>query len=183
MNENSHLIKTILFVDDDGSYLNRLAKAFQKRNYHVYEAQSAACVTKGFDNGWKPDAAVVDLKLGNEDGLSLVRWLTERCPDIRILVLTGYGSIASAVHAMRIGACDYLTKPADADEIEKALLKNHANSPPSPPQEPASLGRVEWEHLQRVLREHGGNISAAARALRIERRSLQRKLQKLPPPR
>jgi two-component system, response regulator RegA len=171
----------ILLVDDDHPFLERLARAFEKRGFTVRAAGSALAVREGLAAGWKPGAAVIDLKMPGESGLDLVRWLGEFHPKVRVLVLTGYGSIATAVHAMRIGASDYLTKPADADQIERALFGAAAPSTAEMP--PPSLGRVEWEHLHRVLQECGGSISAAARALGIERRSLQRKLQKYPPPR
>jgi two-component system response regulator RegA len=132
---------------------------------------------------FSPECAVIDLRLDGESGLVVARFLRDSLPQIRILVLTGYGSIATAVDAMRLGAVDYLSKPADTDQIEAALFAArsltecdglHASPVPS-------LERVEWEHMQRVLRDCGGNISATARKLGIERRTLQRKLGKYPP--
>jgi len=130
-----------------------------------------------------PEVALVDLRMPGRSGLELVRALHAIDPATRIIVLTGYGSIATAIEAMRLGAAYYLSKPADADDVLAALARSEA-----PPLEPApadyvapSLARAEWEHISRVLADCGGNISAAARRLGIHRRSLQRKLQKYPP--
>lgn len=174
--------KKILLVDDDPAFLERLTRALEKRGYEVLPAGCAAQARKEIEAGWVPDAATVDLRMPGESGLDLVRWLAAKFPGIRLLMLTGYGSVASAVRAMRLGACDYLAKPADADQIEQALFGEAISTVPEAETETASLGRVEWEHLQRVLMENEGSISAAARALGLERRSLQRKLQKYPPP-
>lgn len=173
--------REILLVDDDAPFLERLTRAFEKRGHLVRPASSVAAAREGLGSGWRPEAAVIDLKMPGESGLDFVRWLSEYFPGVRVLVLTGYGSIATAVHAIRIGASDYLTKPADADQIERALFGVEIPASPGANPAPPSLERVEWEHIQRVLHECGGSISAAARALGIERRSLQRKLQKYPP--
>lgn len=184
--ENFKKVTSILLVDDDDAFRERLARAFQKRGYVVTTAANAMA-TKSMlaASSSQPDAAVIDLKMPGESGLELARWLAGQFPTMRLLMLTGYGSIASAVHAVKVGVADYLTKPADADQILRALFaenteKTHPELAEAVAQAP-SLGRVEWEHIQRVLHECGGSISAAARALGIERRSLQRKLQKFPP--
>jgi two-component system response regulator RegA len=134
-----------------------------------------------------PEYAVVDLRIGEESGLDVIRALVARDPATRIVMLTGYGSIATAVEAMRLGAVHYLTKPADADEILAALQRGQsaqdAEPGPSVPSEPLSLARAEWEHINRVLVSVSGNISEAARRLGLHRRSLQRKLAKYPPAR
>ncbi len=179
-------IQRILVVDDDETFRERLAVSFRRREYDVATASDGeealrACGAEEFD------AAIVDLRMPGIDGLTLLSGLLRLRPGIRILILTGYGSIVTAVEAIRQGAHDYLTKPVDADRIEEALLsKRHPSAEPDPPQTSPpsaapSLGRVEWEHIQRVLKDCGGNISEAARTLGIERRSLQRKLRKNPP--
>ena len=185
-NDVNWSIRRILVVDDDEAFRERLAVALRRREYTVATASDGqealrACETKEFD------AAVVDLRMPGIDGLTLLAGLLRLRPKIRILILTGYGSIVTAVEAIRQGAHDYLTKPVDADRIEEVLLsERNCSAEPDPPQvgtaPPApSLGRVEWEHIQRVLKDCGGNISEAARRLGIERRSLQRKLRKNPP--
>ncbi|MGE0869791.1 MAG: response regulator transcription factor [Kofleriaceae bacterium] len=176
---------SILIVDDDEVYRNRLARAFVDRGYDVRVAQDydTAVATATSDS---PEFAVVDLKMPGKSGLELVRALAEIDPSTKSVVLTGYGSIATAIDAVRLGAAYYLSKPADADDIVHAFAR--AEAPPLDP--PAadngeykapSLARAEWEHINRVLSDAGGNISEAARRLGIHRRSLQRKLQKYPP--
>jgi two-component system response regulator RegA len=128
-----------------------------------------------------PDAAVLDLKLPGASGLVCLRELREAWPDIRVLMLTGYGSIATAMEAVRQGAWDYLTKPADADQILTALHRDPAAPASDAIPHPPSLDRMEWEHIQRVLADHQGNVSQTAAALGMHRRSLQRKLHKFPP--
>ena len=167
----------ILVVDDDAVFQERLAASLRRRSHEVRTAAGMAEVT-GVVARFVPECAVIDLRLDGESGLVVARALRERLPDIRVLILTGYGSIATAVDAMRLGAVDYLSKPADSDQIEAALFARRAPAPDAPV---PSLDRVEWEHLQRVLRDSGGSISATARKLGIERRTLQRKLQKYPP--
>ena len=176
---------SILLVDDDEVYRNRLARAFVDRGYDVrtaadYEAGVAAATAES------PELAVVDLKMPGKSGLELVRALREIDPATKIIVLTGYGSIATAIDAVRLGATYYLSKPADADDIVTAFARGEAPplDPPDPPEtdyQAPSLARAEWEHINRVLSDAGGNISEAARRLGIHRRSLQRKLQKYPP--
>lgn len=166
----------VLLVDDDEFLRERLALSISRRNYAVKTAgdSAQALLVAG---EWQPAFALVDLKMPGENGLVLVRQLKESLPPIKIVVLTGYGSIASALEAVRLGAADYLTKPADADQIVAAFLGKGAGQVVSAP----SLDRVEWEHLQRVLADCGQNITRAARILGIDRRSLQRKLAKNPP--
>lgn len=170
----------ILVVDDDPVFCGVLTKALERRGYAVAPALSVAEARSHIEQR-KPDYAVVDLRIGAESGLGLVRQLAALSPPTRSIVLTGYGSIATAVEAIKIGAVHYLTKPVEVDEILAAL---HGEIPfaRGPEAEPRTLSvrRAEWEHIQRVLTEHGGNISAAARALGIHRRTLQRKLRKRP---
>ena len=175
---------SILIVDDDEVYRNRLARAFVDRGYDVRVAQdydSAVAVATGDS----PEFAVVDLKMPGKSGLELVKALVEIDPATKTVVLTGYGSIATAIDAVRLGAKYYLSKPADADDIVGAFARGEAPAldPPPPDGEykAPSLARAEWEHINRVLSDAGGNISEAARRLGIHRRSLQRKLQKYPP--
>ena len=175
-----------LVVDDDAAFRTRLMKALVTRGY---EAQGAGNVDEAIDAAreYKPDAAVVDLRMpGGRSGLDLVPELVRRHPGVQIVILTGYGSIATAVEAVRQGAINYLSKPADADQILAAFDHEgegngaHAVAADAVETTP-SLARVEYEHIQRILSDCGGNISLAARKLGIHRRSLQRKLSKLPP--
>ena len=169
----------ILLVDDDGSLRERLLRAFKSRGLdargaaHADEAVSVAAE-------FAPTHAVIDLRMPGRSGPELLSELLERWPALRALVLTGYGSIATAVSSVRQGAVDYLSKPADADQILAAL--GLATSPLTDDDASApSLARVEWEHIQRVLADCGGNVSQAARALGLHRRTLQRKLTTYPP--
>lgn len=175
--------RSLLILDDDGAFRERLAEAFRRRGYQVATAADLAAAREQIA-ARRLDFAVVDLRLaGGENGLDAVRHLAAEQPSTRAIVLTGYGSIATAIDAIRIGAADYLSKPADADQIEAALCSPGSEPSSRPPLAVPSLDRVEWEHLQRVLASCDGNISKTARLLGIERRSLQRKLQKYPPPR
>lgn len=175
-------LPSILIVDDDELFRTRLAAAFQRRGY---EARSASghreAVAAAREES--PEYAVLDLRMDGPSGLELLRDLLQIDPATRAVMLTGYGSIATAVEAMRLGATNYVPKPADADEILVALERGQA--PPLVPTErdfdAPSLARAEWEHINRVLADCGGNISETARRLGIHRRSLQRKLQKYPP--
>ncbi|HUF19484.1 MAG TPA: response regulator transcription factor [Burkholderiales bacterium] len=168
----------ILLVEDDETFRDVLGRALQRRGYRVRTAASAeeAIGAAGAD---APDYAVVDLKLPGNSGLSVVAALKKLNPATRILVLTGYASVATAVEAIKLGAVHYLAKPADADQILEALHRDEGNAAAAV-NEPPSLPRLEWEHIQRVLVEHDGNISATARALKMHRRTLQRKLLKKP---
>lgn len=173
---------SLLLVDDDRVLRERLARAFRERGFDVH---TAADYEEGMRHARQesPEMAVVDLRMPGRSGLELVRELHELDPHTRILVLTGYGSIATAIEALRLGAANYLQKPADADDILAAFEKGE--SPPLSVTETdyvaPSLARAEWEHINRVLADCGGNVSEAARRLGIHRRSLQRKLQKYPP--
>jgi two-component system response regulator RegA len=172
----------VLVVDDDAVFRARLVKALAARGY---VAQGAGTVDEAIEvaRELKPDRAVVDLKMpGGKSGLDLVPDLVTRHPGVRVVVLTGYGSIATAVEAVRKGAINYLSKPADADQILAAFDTDGENGGAVEGTEGIpSLARVEWEHIQRILTDCDGNISQAARRLGIHRRSLQRKLGKLPP--
>lgn len=168
----------ILLVEDDETLRRVLGRAFERRGYRVSVAASAEqALDVAAAN--PPDYAVVDLKLPGDSGLTVVAALRTLRPATRVLVLTGYASVATAVEAIKLGAVHYLAKPADADQILEALHRDQGDSG-AVVQEPPSLLRLEWEHIQRVLGEHGGNISATARALKMHRRTLQRKLLKKP---
>lgn len=169
---------TLLVVDDDDVFRGVLSRAMARRGFAVTEAATAADAIAVRENAF--DAAVVDLKLPDASGLAVVSALRAASAASRIVVLTGYASIATAVEAMKLGATHYLLKPATPDEIVQALQRD-AGDPGAPvPAEPPSVARLEWEHIQKVLAEHDGNISATARALKMHRRTLQRKLAKRP---
>jgi two-component system response regulator RegA len=176
---------TVLIVDDDEPFRSRLGRALADRGYDVSTAAGyqQALAQARVD---PPEYAVVDLRMAGRSGLEVIRDLAQLDPNTRIVMLTGYGSIATAVDAVRLGAVQYLAKPADADDLLAAFER--AELPPLVPLAPTatdysapSLARAEWEHIQRVLADCGGNISQAARQLRLPRRSLQRKLGKYPP--
>ena len=172
--------KKLLIVEDDVDFVAALARAMTKRGFVVelaHDAASARAVEKSF----APSHAVVDLKLPGESGLKVVAAFAALTPAPAIVVLTGYASIATAVEAVRLGARHYLAKPADADEVLAALLRDQPDAALEVSPEPLSVARLEWEHIQKVLNEHDGNISATARALKMHRRTLQRKLDKRPP--
>jgi two-component system response regulator RegA len=171
---------SILVVDDDEPFRERLARALRERSFDV---RTAADVTGARAEALReaPELAVVDLNMPGGSGLDLVKDLRQIEPATRVVVLTGYGSVATAVEAIRLGAVHYLTKPADTDEILAAFDRAQpAVSTPRAFSTP-SLARVEWEHIQRVLTDVGGNVSEAARRLGLHRRSLQRKLSRFPP--
>jgi len=173
--------RSVLVVDDDERFRSRLARAFRERGYDVREAASAEEAIE-LARVESPEYAVVDLRMPGQGGLEAVRRLKQIDPSSNVVVLTGYGSIATALEAVRLGATHYLTKPAEIDELlsafERAALSPLEDAPP--PDTVASLARTEWEHINRVLTECGGNISQAARLLGMHRRSLQRKLAKFP---
>jgi two-component system response regulator RegA len=169
----------LLIVEDDEALRRRLALAFESRGFDV---QMAADITDAETLVAReaPEFVVLDLRMPGGSGLNLIHTIKLADPATRILVLTGYGSIATAVEAMRRGATNYLTKPADADEILAAFNRDVAETPSDLPLQAMSLDRVEWEHINRVLLDCEGNISEAARILGLHRRSLQRKLAKYP---
>lgn len=170
---------TLLLVDDDEPFLKRLAKAMEKRGFAVEQAGSVAA-GKAIATARPPAYAVVDLRLADGNGLDVVEVLRARRPDSRIVVLTGYGAIATAVAAVKIGATDYLSKPADATDVTNALLATGDELPP-PPENPMSADRVRWEHIQRVFELCDRNVSETARRLNMHRRTLQRILAKRSP--
>ena len=169
----------LLLVDDDETFCSVLKPALEKRNFLVTVAND---VNQGISLAEQtdPEYAVIDLRIGYDSGLELVKKLISLDDNTQIVMLTGYSSIATAVEAIKLGAIHYLTKPANADEIVNALYKNEGDSSVKISNNPISVKRLEWEHLQNVLMQHDGNISAAARALNMHRRSLQRKLDKRP---
>ena len=171
--------RTLLLVDDDEAFLRRLGKAMEKRGFEVELAGSVA-EGRAVAEGRPPAYAVVDLRLEDGNGLDVVETLRERRPDSRIVVLTGYGAIATAVAAVKIGATDYLSKPADATDVTNALLARGDALPP-PPENPMSADRVRWEHIQRVYELCDRNVSETARRLSMHRRTLQRILAKRSP--
>ena len=171
--------RSILLVDDDEAFLKRLAKAMEKRGFAVETAGSVAA-GKAIATARPPAFAVCDLRLGDGNGLDVVEVLRDRRPDCRVVVLTGYGAIATAVAAVKIGAIDYLSKPADANDIVNALLASEDELPP-PPDNPMSADRVRWEHIQRVYELCDRNVSETARRLNMHRRTLQRILAKRSP--
>ena len=167
----------LLLVDDDDALRSRLAHAMAARGFSTSEAATGAAALS-IAVGESVSFAVVDLRLPDMNGLDVVRGIKAAVPLARVVVLTGYGSIATALEAVRLGASDYLTKPVDADEVTRALADETSRESPSQP--PPTLARVEWEHINRVLMDCDGNVTATARALGIHRRSLQRKLGKFP---
>ena len=152
----------------------------KNRDFEVALAHDAG-EARNVADSFAPSHAIVDLKLPGESGLKVVAMLAARVPAPAIVVLTGYASIATAVEAVRLGARHYLAKPANADEILAALLRDEPDAALEVSPEPLTVARMEWEHIQKVLNEHDGNISATARALKMHRRTLQRKLEKNPP--
>ena len=168
-----------LIVDDDSAFTRVLSRAMNRRGFNVQVARSAEqaeILLKDFC----PDYATVDLKMEGNSGLMLIPALHKANPEMRILMLTGYASITTAVEAIKLGATQYLSKPADADQILAALEKVEGDAEVDVQDQPMSVNRLEWEHIQKVLNEHEGNISATARALGMHRRTLQRKLAKRP---
>lgn len=170
---------SVIIVDDDVAFCDALSRAFKKRNY-------LTCVVNNFielealDNLQDIQYGVVDLRIGAESGLNAIKLLLQKNPEIKIVMLTAYASIATTVEAMKLGAVNYLTKPASVQDIIDKLQDSVADMKAPIEETPLSVKRLEWEHLQKVLLEYDGNISAAARALNMHRRTLQRKLQKYP---
>ncbi len=171
--------KSFLIVDDDKPFLTRLARAMESRGYAVETAESVA---EGLSKAraTPPAYAVVDMRLGDGNGLDVIEAIRTRRPDSRVVILTGYGNIATAVTAVKLGAVDYLAKPADADEILAALLRSPQDKA-EPPENPMSADRVRWEHIQRVYELCERNVSETARRLNMHRRTLQRILAKRAP--
>jgi two-component system response regulator RegA len=166
--------RTLLIVDDDAPLCQRLARAMERRGFIVATADSVAASER------PPAFAVVDMRLGDGRGLDVVTALRKARPGARIVMLTGYGNIATAVAAVKAGAIDYLPKPADADAVERALLAQEDGTP-EPPEDPMSADRVRWEHIQRVFELCDRNVSETARRLKMHRRTLQRILGKHAP--
>ena len=171
--------RSLLIVDDDVPFLTRLARAMEKRGFEPQTAETVAA-GRAMVQSAPPAFAVVDLRLEDGNGLEVVEALRERRPDAHIVVLTGYGAIATAVAAVKAGATDYLAKPADATDITNALLARGEQLPP-PPENPMSADRVRWEHIQRVYELCDRNVSETARRLNMHRRTLQRILAKRSP--
>ena len=171
--------RTLLIVDDDKSFLQRLAKAMETRGFQVTAADTVADGMAHVER-MPPAFAVVDMRLGDGNGLDVISALKQRRPDARGIVLTGYGNIATAVNAVKLGAVDYLAKPADADDVVAALLSGEGKRP-TPPEHPMSADRVRWEHIQRIYELCGRNVSETARQLNMHRRTLQRILAKRAP--
>jgi two-component system response regulator RegA len=169
----------LLLVDDDPTFTRVMARAMERRGLRVSIANSAE-QGLALARADLPEYAVLDLKMEGDSGLVLLPRLLELDAEMRVVILTGYSSIATAVEAIKRGACNYLCKPADADDVLTALISQHADLETLVPENPMSVDRLQWEHIQRVLAEHEGNISATARALGMHRRTLQRKLQKRP---
>ena len=174
MNKNS-----LLLVDDDEIFCQVLARAFDKRGMQTSVAHNVKTALT-LAESVRPEFAVVDLRMPGPSGLELIPQLLSLCPSTRIIVLTGYASINTAVEAIKLGAIHYLTKPTDADEILVALKTENGDSTATVRDKPLSLDRLEWEHIQKVLGDCDGNVSAAARQLGMHRRTLQRKLNKKP---
>jgi len=170
---------SLLLVDDDEVFVTRLARAMERRGFQPRIATSVAAAREALAAGC-PAYAVVDLRLEDGSGLDVVDALRSGREDARIVVLTGYGAIATAVAAVKMGATDYLSKPADADEITTALLTEESALPP-PPENPMSADRIRWEHIQRVFEQCDRNVSETARRLHMHRRTLQRILAKRSP--
>ena len=171
--------RSLLIVDDDKPFSSRLARAMEGRGYQVRVAESVADGVAAIQ-AQAPAFAVIDMRLGDGNGLEVIARLKERRPDARGVILTGYGNIATAVTAVKLGAFDYLAKPADADEIHAALMAEPGERA-TPPANPMSADRVRWEHIQRVYELCGRNVSETARRLAMHRRTLQRILAKRAP--
>jgi two-component system response regulator RegA len=171
--------KSLLIVDDDNPFRERLARAMEKKGFKVFQAEG---VKKGIESvkQVKPAFAVVDLRLGDGNGLEVVKEIQDTNSNSRVVMLTGYGNIPTAVAAIKQGAIDYLAKPADADDVERALLADPKEKA-APPENPMSADRVKWEHIHRVFELCNRNVSETARRLKMHRRTLQRILSKRSP--
>jgi two-component system response regulator RegA len=171
--------RKLLLVDDDAPLRRSMARALERRDFQVLAAEGVA-EARALAREHRPDFAVLDMRLTEGSGLDLVRTLRELRPEIRIVIVTGYGNIATAVAAIKAGAVDYLAKPVDADDVVSALLKSGQGLPP-PRENPMSADRVRWEHIQRVFEQCNRNVSETARRLNMHRRTLQRILNKRAP--
>jgi two-component system response regulator RegA len=173
---------SILLVDDEIFFRERLGRAFEKREYEVFLAENYEKAMEAITKH-RPEMAVIDLKMPGKSGLDVIKDAMAIHPDMRIVVLTGYGSIATATEAVKLGAISFLPKPADVDDILSAFSQNTELRIPETEEDfqAPSLARMEWEHINRVLHDCKGNISAAAKKLGLHRRTLQRKLNKFPP--
>jgi two-component system, response regulator RegA len=171
--------RTLLIVEDDKSFLQRLARAMEGRGFVVTTAESVAEGLLQVEKA-APAFAVVDMRLGDGNGLDVISAMKRRRPEARAIILTGYGNIATAVNAVKLGAVDYLAKPVDADDVVAALLA-FDNKKIEPPENPMSADRVRWEHIQRIYELCGRNVSETARRLNMHRRTLQRILAKRAP--
>ena len=179
MQEKLSSERSILIVEDDHSFLQRLAKAMESRGFSVATAESVADGLLQVERN-APAFAVVDMRLGDGNGLDVISALKHRRPEARAIILTGYGNIATAVTAVKLGAVDYLAKPVDADDVVAALLAQEYVKV-APPENPMSADRVRWEHIQRIYELCGRNVSETARRLNMHRRTLQRILAKRAP--
>ena len=171
--------RSLLIVEDDKSFLQRLARAMEGRGFTVITAESVADGLNQLETT-SPAFAVVDMRLEDGNGLEVISALKRRRPDARAIILTGYGNIATAVNAVKLGAVDYLSKPVDADDVVAALLALEGRKA-EPPENPMSADRVRWEHIQRIYELCGRNVSETARRLNMHRRTLQRILAKRAP--
>ena len=171
--------RSLLIVEDDVSFLQRLARAMEGRGFVVTTAESVADGLLQVEKA-APAFAVVDMRLGDGNGLDVISAMKRRRPEARAIILTGYGNIATAVNAVKLGAVDYLAKPVDADDVAAALLALD-NKKIAPPENPMSADRVRWEHIQRIYELCGRNVSETARRLNMHRRTLQRILAKRAP--
>ena len=171
--------RKLLLVDDDAPLRRSMARALERREFQVLAAEGVA-EARALAREHRPEFAVLDMRLTEGSGLDLVRTLREMRPEIRIVIVTGYGNIATAVAAIKAGAVDYLAKPVDADDVVSALLKSGQGLPP-PRENPMSADRVRWEHIQRVFEQCNRNVSETARRLNMHRRTLQRILNKRAP--
>jgi two-component system response regulator RegA len=171
--------KSLLILDDDNALRRMLGRSMEQRGFDVVLAASVSEARSLIDQS-APDFAILDLKLEDGNGLDVVNHLHHRRPDCRVIILTGFGNIATAVAAVKAGALDYLPKPANPDQIEQALLQTEG-ALPEPPVDPMSADRVKWEHIQRVFEQCDRNVSETARRLKMHRRTLQRILAKHAP--
>ena len=172
--------KTLFIIEDDKPFRERLTTSFQRKDFTVTAAASkkeALDVLAGNNFNY----AIVDLRLGDGSGLDVIKVIKEQNPECRTVMLTSYGNIATAVSSVKLGADDYLTKPANIDDIEKSLMSATATSLPPPPENPMSADRIRWEHIQRVFTQCNRNVSETARRLKMHRRTLQRILNKHAP--